>query len=59
MLFYRKGKRFSLGALWFFLIWVSGRELIKGHLQILPEFWSGIRMGFRKLHEIQDRGGAG
>jgi len=58
VLFYRKGNRFSQWALWLFLVWVSLRELVKGHLRILPGFWSGIRQGFRKLRDIQIQGSA-
>jgi GT2 family glycosyltransferase len=51
VLFYRKDNRYTWGALWIFLFWVTLRETIKGHIGILPGFWGGVREGLRFLKQ--------
>jgi GT2 family glycosyltransferase len=53
VLFYRKDNRFPLWMLWAFLAWVFPREVIKGNLMHLSDFWRGIRDGFRFLKQKQ------
>lgn len=49
VLFYRKNNRFPLWQLWTFLLWVSFRELFKGHAHVIPGFWRGVFKGFKNM----------
>jgi hypothetical protein len=49
VLFYRKNQRFPALYLWIFVLWLSLREAVNGNLSRLPDYWQGIRDGFRFL----------
>lgn len=49
VLFYRKNNRFPAWYLWSFMVWLSLREIVKGNLKHLPDYWQGFKDGFRSL----------
>jgi GT2 family glycosyltransferase len=49
VLFYRKNNRFPVWNLWSFMAWLSLREVAKGNLKHLPDYWQGFKDGFRFL----------
>ena len=45
VIFYRKDNRFSWMSMWIYINWVIVREILKGHIAIIPEFVKGVREG--------------
>ena len=49
VIFYRKDNRFPWRSLCIYLVWISIREIILGHVRILPVFFKGVREGLKLI----------
>ena len=47
VLFFRHPDRFPSSLIWFVLGWNIIREIINGQARYIPDFWSGVKEGYR------------
>jgi GT2 family glycosyltransferase len=51
ILFYLKDRRYPIWILWCYVLWVQLREIFKGNITHLPDYWNGYRDGFKWIRE--------